>query len=260
MHWVVDTVLVREAGYSHLISALERTGTQYTLVRKPPFADYLVNDDKEIIKPIIDGPVFVTGTLSMGDICSKMGWAPGYIDAPDHQELKDNWKEHLLNYDSIIGRVDTIVPPYQDFFIRPCRDTKAFSGQVMNIDDFNEWRSYVLNNESSLSSIKASDEVVISSVKNIQAEYRLFVINEQIVTGSSYKIGRNVVYSTDIPPIITDFAKERIKEYCPRIAICLDIALVDDEPKVVEINSISSAGFYACDMNKFVGAINDMEY
>ena len=68
------------------------------------------------------------------------------------------------------------------------------------------------------------------------------------------------MYSQDVPPIVTDFAKERIAEYCPRTAICLDIALTDDGPKVVEINSISSAGFYACDMNKFVGAINNMEY
>jgi hypothetical protein len=90
MHWVVNTSLQREGGYEALIHNLERTATPYTLVRKPPFADYLVGmeddfDEEGHQKPImldIEGPVFVTGTTSMREVSKAHGWKPGYIDAP----------------------------------------------------------------------------------------------------------------------------------------------------------------------------------
>lgn len=73
MHWIVNTSLKREGGYQALIEQIERQGHPYTLVRKPPFADYLISMDDDLDengdnRPImldIKGPVFVTGTTSM---------------------------------------------------------------------------------------------------------------------------------------------------------------------------------------------------
>jgi hypothetical protein len=78
MHWIVDRSLGRrnalgqggEAGYEHLIAALERSETPYTLVRKIPFSGTLIDPEDEgpDPKPItldIPGKVFICGTLSM---------------------------------------------------------------------------------------------------------------------------------------------------------------------------------------------------
>jgi hypothetical protein len=40
----------------------------------------------------------------------------------------------------------------------------------------------------------------------------------------------------------------------------LDIADTDEGPKVIEINAINSSGFYACDMGKYIDAINSMKF
>jgi hypothetical protein len=50
----------------------------------------------------------------------------------------------------------------------------------------------------------------------------------------------------------------------PARAFVIDIALTDDEDdgwcKVIEVNNINSSGFYSIDMQKFVMAIEAMEF
>jgi hypothetical protein len=282
MHWVVDRSLGRrnalgqggEAGYENLIDALERSQTPYTLVRKIPFSGTLIDPDDEsrdprVITLDLENPVFVCGTLSMLQTSTEHGWAPGYIDGVDVVELEQHWGNHMLNAEAVVGTFADLEPPSDDFFARPVDDSKSFSGTVFAYDadkpqegngreQWLRWREQVMDIQSSNASIRADDLVIMAPLKNIYAEYRLFVVGGQIVTGSRYKLGGRVFYTPDIDPAVRDFARERLAEYCPRRAMCLDIAHIegDESYKVIETNSISSAGFYACDMNQFVGAIN----
>lgn len=263
IHWVIDRALGRaEGGYEHLISHLDRIGTPYTLVRKPPFADYLVGmeDNDTPITIEVPNPVFVTGTTSMRLVSDKMGWTPGYVDAPSQTELFDVWGEHVLNYGAIVGKFRDITPPDGSFFIRPVEDTKSFAGQIMDeASQFEYWRKSIILGDFPFATLGPEDEIMMAPIKQIYAEYRLYVIGGKIVTGSRYKLGHRVFYTTDLDPDMLTYAEERIKEWCPRRAVCLDIAHVaGDEPyKIIETNAISSSGFYACDMGKFINAIND---
>jgi hypothetical protein len=264
VHWVVDRALGRSEGsYERLLEQLDRSGTPYTLVRKPPFADYLVGleDNDTPITIDVPNPVFVTGTTSMRLVSDKHGWNPGYIDAPGQLELKDAWGEELLNHDAVVGPLGTIMPPGDGFFIRPVEDTKSFAGQMMNADEFYDWRKNIINGDFAFATLGPDDLVMMAPYKEIYAEYRLYVIGGEIVTGSRYKLGNRVFYTSDLDPKMLDYARERINEYCPRQAICLDIAQVQGDKltyKVIETNAISSSGFYACDMGRFMSAINEM--
>ena len=64
-----------------------------------------------------------------------------------------------------------------------------------------------------------------------------------------------MAYSPEVGQRIIDFANERVREWNPRIAFTLDIADTPEGLKIIETNAISSSGFYAIDMNKFVGEI-----
>lgn len=271
MHWVVDRSLGRrnavgqggEAGYDGLITALERSNTPYTLVRKIPFSGTLIDPDDTSRDPQpvtldITGPVFICGTLSMKLTAAEYGWTPGYVDAPDYPELILNWGHHMLNSEARIGKFSEITPFADEFFARPIDDSKSFAGTTFTAPEWEEWRASVVGLQTSAASIQPDDLVMLAPLKHIYAEYRLYVIGGQIVTGSRYKLGSRVFYTTDLDPSMLDYARERISEYCPREALCLDIAHVaGDEPyRVIETNAISSAGFYACDMNIFVNAIN----
>lgn len=262
VHWVIDRALGRaEGGYERLLVALERTNTPYTLVRKPPFADYLVGmeDNDTPITIDVPNPVFVTGTTSMRLVSAKMGWNPGYIDAPGQEELKSVWGDELLNSDAVMGPLGTIMPPGKGFFIRPVEDTKSFAGQIMNEDEFYDWRKSIIMGNFPFATLGKDDLIMMAPIKTIYAEYRLYVVDGDIVTGSRYKIGNKVFYTEDLDPKMLDYARARIKEYCPRRAMCLDIAQIEGDNltyKVIETNAISSSGFYACDMAKFADAIN----
>lgn len=264
VHWVVNTNLKRETGYVGLVEALQRLEVPYSLVDKPPFVDYLINSEREfgeepkIITLNLKGPVFVTGTTSMRDVSRNHGWLPGYIDAPGQQELIKHWGEHLLNHDAVFGPLKDIKIPGQHFFARPVEDTKAFAGTLFDAEEFENWRRIVVAGGNDFVTLGGDDLVMLAPVKDIFAEYRLYFIGGQYATGSRYKRGSQVSYDSFVEPEVIAYARERIAEFCPRIAVCLDIAHVaGDQPyKIIETNAISSAGFYACDMNVFVGAMN----
>lgn len=127
----------------------------------------------------------------------------------------------------------------------------------MEREKFESWR-YNLINIDSYTTVPPDLEVMIAPLKTIWAEYRCIIVNGRYVTGSRYKTGRKVEYSPDVGKRIIDFANERIREWNPRIAITLDIADTPEGLKVIETNSISSSGFYAIDMNIFVGEISQL--
>jgi hypothetical protein len=263
MHWIVDRALNREGGYDSLIHSLERLGTPYTLVRKPPFADYLVGmtDNDTPITVDVPNPVYATGTTSLGLVSKTHGWSPGYIEGIDQGELLTAWGDELLNHDAIVGPISTIEPPSEHFFARPVHDSKAFTGAVFDRREWQDWIVNLIGIQNSHTTIRADDPVMLAPVKRIYAEYRLFVVGGEIVTGSLYRLGHKVFYNNTLDGKMLDYARARVKEFCPRRAMCLDIAQIEsdsDTPiyKVIECNSISSAGFYACDMLRFAGAIN----
>lgn len=262
MHWVVNTNLHREGGYAALLAQLERQGVEHTLVRKPPFVEYLIAihddlDEEGHHRPImldIEGPVFVTGTTSMNGVSKAHGWNPGYIDSPDLFECIDVWGDLCLNSQAILGPLGSIEAPSDHFFIRPNEYSKAFAGTVMSGEKFSGWRSDLMSS-SGYTTLPPETEVVIAPLKTIWAEYRTIIVDGRYVTGSRYKTGNTVAYSPDVGQRIIDFAQQRIDEWNPRLAITLDIADTPDGLKVIETNAISSSGFYAIDMNKFVGEI-----
>lgn len=255
MHWVINTNLHREGGYHSLIEQLDHQGIAYTLVRKPPFVDYLVNMDDDVPMELkIDGPVFVSGTTSMKLVSDKMGWSPGYIDSPGIVECIEHWGHHMLNADARFGRIDEIQPPSGRFFIRPDEDSKTFSGEVMDDAHFNDWRAMVCSLDG-YTTLPGDTLVMIASLKTIWAEYRCTVVDGRVVTASRYKTGTTVGYSTEVGDRIINFANARVREWNPRIAFTLDIADTPEGLKVIETNALSSSGFYALDMGIFVGEI-----
>jgi len=77
----------------------------------------------------------------------------------------------------------------------------------------------------------------------------------------------NVTWSADPVTFVRgtyEYAQRMVDIWCPARAFVIDIALTDDKDddcnKVIEINCINSSWFYQIDMQKFVMAIEDMEF
>lgn len=257
MHWVIDHIISEGNALERLIIALNEAGSPCTLVKKPPFADYIVNADQSDA-PLdlkIEGPVFVNGSTGMQSISERYGWSPGYIDAPDLEECLAHWGEHMLNDDLYAGPIGTIRPPETPFFIRPVGDGKAFAGTVMNPAEFDLWRNRLLSRDG-YTTLAPETPVAIASLKDIHCEYRCLIVDGELITASRYKIGRRVSCHPGLPDETAAFVQARVKQWVPRRAFILDVAETDRGIRIVENNSVSSAGFYAMDMDRYVAAIN----
>lgn len=267
MHWIVNASLNREGGYYALIDQLERQDVPFTLVRKPPMVPHLVAthddlDEDGVNRPImldhIEGPVYVVGTTSMKQVSADHGWTPGYIDAPTQGECQSAWGGHMLNADAVFGALgDVVAPEGRDFFIRPDEGSKAFGGRLLSADGFEAWRSGIME-PGTAHTVDPSQRVMIAPLKTIWSEYRCIVVGGRFVTGSRYRTGRTVAYSPDVGGRIVRFVNERVAEWNPRLALCVDVADTPDGLKIIETNDVSSAGFYAIDMSIYVGEINGM--
>ena len=70
--------------------------------------------------------------------------------------------------------------------------------------------------------------------------------------------GNKVVYQPyPLDTELMNYAKARIAEWQPHDAFVIDVCYTEDGPKVVEINTINSCGFYAADIQKLVMGFED---
>ena len=256
MHWIIQDNLYREEGVTALVETLDKFEIPYDIVKVVPFSREMIPD----VNPT--GLVMVCGSIALSKIAISRGWLPGsfWNENHDYQIWKQHYGDHLLNADSKVSRFADVEKIWNSFFIRPCHDTKSFSGMVATWEAFKEWQYRVIELKDTYTTLDADTLVSYGPEKDIWAEYRFFVIDGKIVDASLYKRGSRVVYDAAVDADTRTFAQQMIDIWCPARGFVIDVALTDDGYKVVEINGLNSSGFYAIDVQKLVEAIEGMHY
>jgi hypothetical protein len=257
MFWVVQENIFNERGYAALLDALVRLGVQHQVVKVRPFIHTI---EPDVFPP--DGPVMVMGAYTMWKVAQAKGWKPGSFSNENFtfEKQVEHWGERMFNHDSWVGRFADVPPQEKPFFIRPVLDSKSFPGEVTDWPRFVEWRDSVLELDS-YATLTGDDLVQVASLKPIAREARFWVVDGQIVTQSTYKLGHRVVGQEWVDPCTKLFAVECVRIWQPARAFCLDVFEdFDGVCKIGEINTINAAGFYAADVQKIVAAIEQMEF
>lgn len=264
MHWILQNNLFEEKAYQNLLDTLERFKISYSIHKVIPFIGELSPE------PVLDtNNVICMGSYSMRHYAKKMGWNPGVFDLEpfDFREQLKHWGDHMLNADSIVCRFEDVrieIPT----FMRPIHDSKMFAGTVFDPEEFHKWQHKVCVLEEDFGDSLTKDTLVqVCTTKKIYAEYRFWIVDQQIVTASLYKRGAQVIYSPDVDAHVYAFANKILKTknnqtsitlsmvndgWRPHDAWCLDICETPDGMKVVEIGTINSCGFYAANMADLV--------
>lgn len=257
MFWVIQRNLYKESAFEALLEQLARQSVEHAVVDVVPFSDIMIPE----IDPL--GDVFCCGASSMERVAKRKGWAPGYFgDNLDYRLWLEHYREHLVNHDALIAPLSALEPKWSQFFIRPVADSKKFTGTIMEWGEFAAWRAKLagLEQEGEYVALGSDDLVVVAPLKKILAEYRFYVVDGEVVTGSLYKLGTQVIASSLINETVWDYARQVVKIWQPNRAFALDIWETEDGLRIGEINAINSAGFYACDIGKFIFAINEMRF
>lgn len=253
MYYIIQENTFREENYNKLIDTLDRMELPYEIVKVLPFVEeFEFNTDRK--------DVFCFGSVKMSRVAKKYNWYPGSLlnDNHNYTVYSEYYKDNLLNYDSTVQRFGDEIKRTDLFFARPVLDNKTFTGRVFDMYEWNEFkeRFYSSGHESSL-----NDDTLIqvSSVKKILKEFRFWVIGGEVITGSLYKTGTFVHSSDIIDDGALDFCKEMVKLYQLADAFVMDVCEVLNgqlsEYKIVECGCINSAGFYKCNMQKMIDAI-----
>lgn len=170
----------------------------------------------------------------------------------------------FLNNDYVITTLFNFKKTYGDWydnfqtaelFVRPDSGIKTFAATpILYQNCLSELRAI---------SNGVSDEslICISSCKTFGDEIRFVVCDKHIVSGSRYATnsGNTIIEDQNISPELQSFAESVLKDmiWTPDDIFTLDVCQTDNGPKIVELNSFSCAGLYACDMEQVIIKVSE---
>lgn len=265
MHWILQNNLFNEAAYQDLEDTLVRFNIPYSIHKVIPFIGELTPE------PILDHDnVICMGSYSMRHYAKKRGWKPGVFDLElfDFRLQLMHWDTEMLNHDSVVcmfqdanfhdARFGDTTPEH--LFIRPISDSKSFAGRVFSKEEFYDWKRKVCVLEHDYGdSLSKITFIQMCLPKEIYSEHRFWVVKGEIATCSTYKIGDKVIHKpeNEVDERFKDYVAEQVSKWQPHEAFVIDVADTSEGLKIVEINTLNSAGFYAANMQKLVMALED---
>lgn len=273
MRWLVQKN-IKENKYNEFIEQLDRLGCDYRLVNVFAFVNKIfpasvhVDDmdtaDEIEISPEDMNQTVVIGSVRLARLAMERGIQPGSFQN-ENFDFK-NWSEgfgrqNILNGDSLYFTCETMKnwAPSEAMFVRPAMDNKAFTGCVMNAEQL---RRFVENvgqiDPEQDKRLNKTTPITIATVKMIHAETRFFVVDGKVISGSLYKVGNQVMHLPSTDTTAAFAAECFVKEWQPAKAFVIDLAATPEGYKIVEINSFGSSGFYKCDTQKIIAAVENM--
>jgi hypothetical protein len=139
-------------------------------------------------------------------------------------------------------------------FIRPDDGNKTFSGQLLDLQDFDR---FVNNNI--VCNAKDDDLIVVSTPKNIISEFRFIVTDKKQILGKScYKFQNKLTTVPGAPSGAIEIVQKILDVgECPARVFAIDIVEDGDHNYwLMEFNSFNSCGLYATDKQTIVREVS----
>ncbi len=173
MFWIIQENFKDEAGYDDFINIFINNKIPYQVIKVVPFVHEIIPD----INPL--GDVMAWGGTVMDAVAKKKNWQPGTFLNSNFDQLvwHEKYKNYLLNFDAKFSTIGEVTSFYGDRFIRPILDLKSFSGQLINGEDFEEWKRLLFDISDTFSTVTLDTIISISSPKLVLTEARFFIVN-----------------------------------------------------------------------------------
>lgn len=259
--WLIDDYMIQTSYHEDMREVLKRNNFEFDVQKYIPFSDKKESSLSKDNCVVIYGSIgFVKQNLTSGFIPGayleeKSMSLLGYMPLIDDTELLANSNHVLTTFQDLKNRKQFFYNIFNTnkIFIRPNCGLKTFTGLPIHEDDFN----HEINSIESLSSAEKDTLILVSDCKKITHEYRFFIVNREVITGSQYKFNDEINvkkgYSEEAFFVADKMAKNI---WQPDLAYVCDVGIVNGVPKIIELNSFSCSGFYACDIDKIVNAVD----
>lgn len=248
--WGVQSNLVNAADVEKLVLACQAAGVTAQLFQTIPFSDELPELGTQ--RPT----VFYGSTGCMAAIHRSGRWRPGVFFDEENFRFSGWGKQYGSSVLNAEAEETTLrefcardYPAERVFFLRPCDDSKAFAGEVMAFGEARTWCEGLDDCE-----LSPDCPIVVAEPVGIAEEWRLFLVNGKVSTGSRYRSHHRLNVQPGVPPEAIRFAEGL--GWQPAPVSVLDVARSGDQLYVIEVNCFNSAGFYASDVGRLVADVS----
>lgn len=260
MIFIIQHNLINIDSLTKIQQVIESHHIPHLYIGVIPFSGELVSD-----VPLAGIDYIPYGSCSLTEEAYKLGWTGLYFDPTTFRA--DCWYENrtdMLNSDGLVVPVKDAIDffksqdPDSDWFIRPCEDLKIFSGHVITAGEASTWLKDAVECESSsVCALTYNTDIVVSSPKTIQAEWRWFVVGGKVISGSMYRRNGQMYTREELDVDVVVEAQTFADKWLPSPCCVMDLALVDNTVKVIEFNTINSSGFYDNNVENIIVALYD---
>lgn len=215
--------------------------------------------------------VIVYGTLEFVQQQQSKGYIPGgylqlknmecahYVSQINQPHLLLNEEHVLTSFQDFVRRRDFFFRAFNtdELFIRPNSGLKIFTGLTLNQKNSDE----EINALRQLSSVNPETLILVAPAQKIEAEYRFFINNRKVITGSCYQKEGQVHLSAEVPIEAVDAARKMAQNpWQPDIVYVCDIAKTPNGYKLIELNAASTSGLYMANIPKLFDSWVNVAY
>ena len=253
MNWLIQTAFIPFNNVRKVWDTVISSGGE-------PYEAILFKDSDEIQFPELlkdDNNIVVYGSTRLSKFARQNGWNGSFLNDNFNVNTWQGNSNDMLNNFSMEFPLSCIPAVLKSLelrktFMRPVVGSKIFNGGTFNYASVVEL----------LETVDGDTMVSISPLTTIYEEYRFFIVDRKVISGSLYRKDdtpiRQLVTSNDILDIAQRFADR----WLPHDCCVMDIALTSTNErsqkyfKIIEFNCLNSSGFYDCDVSKIINAVN----
>jgi len=253
IRWVVQSNLINATDHDRMIEVCKKHGYAHESIKVTPFKDDLPDIPADM------PTIFYGGTNFINLVHLSRRWNPGAFFNGFF-----TWKNYHRGYGTkMLGEPTfTTLREFsashrdhdEQFFVRPDADLKMFAGEVMRFGDIVRWERN-LRHEIDCSKhpgLHIDTEIVVSPPYAISHEWRLFIVDGHVSSGSHYRSRHTLDVRDDLPDRVIQFAEQCAHDWAPAEVFVMDIGESAGNLYVIECNCFNSAGFYASNVEKIM--------
>jgi ATP-grasp domain, R2K clade family 3 len=246
--WLLQANLRDGLFLDQLKIVLADAGTPWHQVVLVPF----VNELPELPAKCFDGPIVCYGPSFVPRVTNHRHLRPGiFFDDANFRwsAMRDRWANAMLAPEAAVltlrQALESLEATGSVAFVRPDADNKLFDGGVY---DLAALYSVAKNIPDELLVVKAEPQT-------IDAEWRCFVIDGEVVDGSEYRRNGKPSFSPGVPQRAVELVEVAAMQWLPAPVVCIDVARTGDRFGIVEANCFNASRFYAADIPNIVGRV-----
>jgi len=179
--------------------------------------------------------------------------------------LSKNWGSYMLNDDYLVVSLGSfqknvdglfkmfgkVIAGGNALFMKPLENNKSFNGTILMHATAQDTLDNLINDNNYFDRVDSDTLIVISKPHIVLNEWRLFVLDNEIICCTQYNKKRQKHYEEGCPQAVRDFANKVISKWGPDTGYSLDICETHDGYKVVEAGCLNCSDLYASNKSNF---------